>query len=281
MTWSWTCSFGFRFFANKARVSRRVVSHAQKIERIRDQRVVQTKWHDPREKTSTIPIHILQFPAFYLLSKTTLHSPKLPTTIKTAHFFSKEDTLKSVMKFTPQFTQAIFIPPFSFLDLIVTDAATVFGHQPHFSNPLDFLQLFLGKIKLFSTFYFTMVKFAFWWGKGPFFSAKTAKEFGQEWKTFSFKSNVRDFIVPDEMLVCAFISLALYEAWACFWVFWVVDFLHSWVLVRKSLTHEILEMEIPLKSFKFSLWCLEKWIFLKTRVWETMVGSQQCLRLKK
>ena len=185
------------------------------------------------------------------------------------------------MKFTPQFTQAIFIPPFSFLDLIVTDAATVFGHQPHFSNPLDFLQLFLGKIKLFSTFYFTMVKFAFWWGKGPFFSAKTAKEFGQEWKTFSFKSNVRDFIVLDEMLVCAFISLALYEAWACFRVFWVVDFLHSWVLVRKSLTHEILEMEIPLKSFKFSLWCLEKWIFLKTRVWETMVGSQQCLRLKK
>ena len=110
-------TFGFRFFANKARVSRRVVSHAQKIERIRDQRVVQTKWHDPREKTSTIPIHILQFPAFYLLSKTTLNSPlpsKLPTTIKTAHFFSKEDTLKSVMKFTPQFTRAIFIPPFPF-----------------------------------------------------------------------------------------------------------------------------------------------------------------------
>ena len=93
VTWSWTCSFGFRFFANKARLSRGVVSHAQKIERIRDQRVVQTKWHDPREKTSTIPIHILHSS---FRPKATLNSPpttklssvppsKLPTTIKTTH----------------------------------------------------------------------------------------------------------------------------------------------------------------------------------------------------
>ena len=93
VTWSWTCSFGFRFFANKARLSRGVVSHAQKIERIRDQRVVQTKWHDPREKTSTIPIHIgllfssLQFPAKSCCLQNYPQLSKLPTTIKTAHFF--------------------------------------------------------------------------------------------------------------------------------------------------------------------------------------------------
>ena len=86
--------------------------------------MVQTKWHDPREKTSTIPIHIEQFPASSLAKASTPNPKlsKLPTTIKTAHFEGKISSKYNEIH--------SWFPPLYF----DTFPKTVFGHLGNFSN---------------------------------------------------------------------------------------------------------------------------------------------------
>ena len=182
--------------------------------------MVQTKWHDPREKTSTIPIHIEQFPASSLAQASTPNPKlsKLPTTIKTAHFW-REDIPLSIMKFTPGF-------PLYFDTL----PKTVFGHLGNFSNaPISC-------------------------------ENRVENSVSTQWKETS------------RLMKCPFISWRMkptsFEFWCVF----------SWEKVM--LPMRVWKWKFPTRALN-SLCCLEKWIFLKTRVRETMVGSQQCLRLKK